>query len=304
MQFLLTGGTGFIGRNLCRSLQAAGHQLTVLSRRPEGAQRVLGPQVKIITSLAELDADMQIDCIVNLAGEPIMGLPWTQARRASIVQSRIGLTQELVQLIARLQHKPATLINGSAIGYYGIDAGPRTETDPPSLLFQSQLCAQWEQAAMQAELHGVRVVCVRTGLVLDAERGALPELALPVKLGAGFVLGSGQQWVSWIHLHDMLALLLFLIDHTDIRGPVNATAPNPVTHRQFMQTLAQVLHRPLLLRIPAFVLRGLLGEMAQLLVDGQQVLPAKAAAQGFTFSFPLLEPALQSLFQKPAEAAP
>lgn len=296
MQFLLTGGTGFIGRNLCRKLLAAGHGLTVLSRRPEGARRVLGPEVRIITSLTELADAAEIDCIVNLAGEPIMGLPWTKARRAAILQSRVGITRELLHLIDRLQRKPATLISGSAIGYYGIGNEVRTESDPPSALFQSQLCAEWEQTAMQAQQQGVRVVCIRTGVVLDSEGGALPELALPVKYGTGCILGSGRQWVSWIHLEDMLALLLFAIENADIQGPLNATAPNPVTHREFMQTLAGVLHRPLLLRIPAFSLRLLLGEMAQLLLDGQQVLPAKAEAQGFTFAHPHLEPALQSLF--------
>jgi hypothetical protein len=259
---------------------------------------VLGPDVKLLGSLDDLGNDAHVDWIVNLAGEPILGLPWSAARKHKILHSRLDTTSALLGLIERLQHKPATLLSGSAIGYYGIDAGLYTESDPPADIFQAQLCAEWEQVALRAEEYGVRVVLLRTGVVLGTTGGALPEMAVTVKLGVGCVFGSGAQWVSWIHIDDLLALIQFALHNPAINGPLNGTAPEPVAQREFIKTLARVLHRPQFLRAPAITLRLLLGEMSQLLLEGQQVVPAKALANGFTFAHPTLEPALRDLFAK------
>jgi len=296
MHILITGGTGFIGHHLGVLLLTKGHELTLLSRKPDKARALFGERVTCIDTLNALPDASRIDAIINLAGAPIMGLPWTAARRNSILQSRIGTTNAIVELIARLDTKPHTLISGSAIGYYGIGEHEVTESATPTTIFQSQLCAQWEAAALKAEQHGVRVCMLRTGVVLGKSGGALPQFALPVKLFAGTVLGTGKQWISWIHLEDMLGLILFALDNPIVRGPLNCTAPNPVTHRSFMRTLANVLHRPLWLWMPAFALRMALGEMAQLLVDGQKVAPAKAIEEGYQFHFPVLEPALRDLY--------
>jgi len=295
MHILVTGGTGFIGHPLCVLLLTKGHDLTLLSRRPDQVRALFGNRVTCIDTLNALPDASRIDAIINLAGAPIIGLPWTAGRRNSILQSRIGTTDAIVALIARLDTKPHTLISGSAIGYYGIGAHEVTENATPTAIFQSQLCAAWEAAALKAELHGVRVCLLRTGVVLGRGGGALPQFALPVKLFAGTVLGPGTQWISWIHLDDMLGLILFALDNPIVRGPLNCTAPNPVTHRSFMRTLATVLQRPLWLWMPAFVLRLGLGEMAQLLVDGQKVAPAKAIEAGYQFHFAALEPALRDL---------
>jgi len=295
MHILLSGGTGFIGRHLVPLLQDKGHAVTVLSRRPAAAQKLLGPAVSCIDSADALPADARIDAIINLAGAPIIGLPWTATRRRRILQSRIGTTAALVRLTERLQHKPQVLISGSAIGYYGIGAEAVDEDSAAAPIFQSQLCVQWEEAALPATRQGVRVCLLRTGVVLGRSGGALAQFALPIRLYAGTVLGSGRQWISWIHTDDMLGLILLALEDTALSGPLNCTAPAPATHLEFMQTLARLLHRPLWFRVPAFMLRLLLGEMAQLLVDGQKVLPTKALQQGYRFRFAALEQALQDL---------
>ena len=296
MEILLTGGTGFIGRHLCPMLLDAGHHVTVLSRNPARAATLLDTRVNIIDRLDALQDTAIIDGIVNLAGAPIMGMPWTAGRRQQILGSRLRTTQALVDLIARLDKKPQVLVSGSAIGYYGIGDHTMTESDGPTAIFQSQLCAQWEQSAAQAQAHGTRVCYLRTGVVLAKDGGALPRLALPVKFGVGSILGNGQQWLSWIHLDDMLRLICFALENAGVQGPLNATAPEPVTHRDMMRALATVLHRPLFLKVPAFLLRTMMGEMSQLLLEGQRVLPERTVASGFTFRYPALEPALRAIF--------
>lgn len=297
-RILITGATGFIGRHLVARLVDRGAHPLVLVRSEAKARSLFGERTTVLTSLAAVAAHEPIDTIVNLAGEPIAGGLWTERRRALLLASRLAVTRELLALVERLETKPTTWINASAIGYYGVrDDEPLTESAAAGTGFQSELCHRWEAAAGEAAAHGVAVALVRFGVVLGRDGGALPQLARPVRLFAGTVLGSGRQWLSWIHLDDLLALLLFLIEQRTCAGPINATAPEPVRYAQFMATLAATLQRPLWpLRIPAAPLRWVLGELAELFVDGQRVLPARAENLGFTFRYPQIASALAAIY--------
>jgi len=293
---LITGATGFIGTHLVRRLLARGDALIVLTRSPARARKLLGQLVQINGELATLSASTPIDAIVNLAGARILGLPWTRARRAVLMGSRIGTTKALVALGERLERRPRVLVSASAIGYYGVHGDePLDERAAPQPIFQSTLCQQWEQAASAAEHVGIRTVTLRLGLVLGRDGGALPALARPVRMGLGAIIGTGRQWLSWIHIDDTVRLIEFCLDSAALRGAVNAVAPGAVTQRAFQQQLAATLHRPLWLRIPGPLLRAAMGEMAQLLVDGQRVVPAQASAAGFQFRYHDLGAALQQL---------
>jgi hypothetical protein len=297
-RILVTGATGFIGSHLVARLLASGDRPLVLARDEAKARRLFGHAAAVVTSLATVPSDEPIDAIVNLAGESIAGGLWTEKRRRQLLASRLGVTRELVALVDRLAVKPATWINASAIGYYGVRGDePLTETAPPGSGFQSELCRQWEAAAAEAGSRGVAVALVRFGVVLDRDGGALPQLARPVRLFAGTVLGSGRQWFSWIHLEDALELLLLLIERRTATGAFNATAPEPVRYAEFMRALAKALHRPLWpVRVPAAPLRVVLGELAELFVDGQRVLPARAESLGFRYRYPRIEDALAAIY--------
>jgi len=297
---LITGATGFIGIHLVRSLLARGDALIVLTRNPARASKLLGHEVQIVSELAALSASTPIDAIVNLAGARILDLPWTRSRRAVLMSSRIGTTSALIALGERLERRPRVLVSASAIGYYGVHGDePLDEQAAAQPIFQSTLCQQWEQAASAAERLGIRTVRLRLGLVLGRDGGALPALARPVRMGLGAIIGTGRQWLSWIHLDDTVRLIEFCLDSAALRGAVNAVAPGAVTHRAFQQQLAATLHRPLWLRIPGALLRVAMGERAQLLVDGQRVVPAQASAAGFEFRYPDLGAALQQLLGRP-----
>lgn len=303
--YLVTGATGFIGSALVRELLARGDAVIVLTRSPDTALELFGPHVRIVGSLEAIEAEARIEGIVNLAGAPILALPWVSARRRVLLGSRLRTTQAVLALCRRLQTPPQVLVSGSAIGYYGTRGDEECdETALPQAQFQSELCRQWEAQAAQAQPLGVRVVLLRTGLVLGRRGGALPLMARPVRLWAGGILGSGRQWVSWIHLADMIRIIVFALDHPAVHGALNATAPAPVRHRQFQHSLAQQLHRPLWTRMPAGLLRLMLGEMAELLTAGQRVLPRGLEAHGFQFRYPDLPGALAALFpvQAPGRA--
>jgi len=293
---LVSGATGFIGGHLVRRLLVRGDRVIVLTRDADHALDRFGPHVQIVANLNDLGNDTKIDAIVNLAGAPILGFPWTQARRATLMGSRVKTTRALVGLMGRLTRPPRVFVSASAIGYYGVRGNEwLDENSAPSCDFQSLLCQEWESAAAAAEGLGARVVRLRIGMVLGRDGGALPQLLMPVRLFAGAVTGRGNQWVSWIHIADLVRLFEFSLDTPTVQGPVNAVAPMAVTHRQFQRALASVLHRPLWLRVPAFILRTMLGEMAQLLVDGQHVVPRRANEAGFTFRFRQLNGALAQL---------
>lgn len=296
MRILILGGTGLIGRALCKALNHSGHELTVLSRQPETVPKKCGASVKAIQSLTQWTPDVVFDAVINLAGEPIIDKPWTAARKQRLWDSRVTLTRQLVDCIANAAQKPTVLLSGSAIGYYGdtgaavVDEAAGTAAD-----FGAELCAAWEQAAQSASTHGVRVCLLRTGLVLAADGGLLGRMLLPFRFGLGARLGTGQQWMSWIHLDDYRGLLLRLLAAPDASGAFNMTAPQPVSNQQFTQTLAHVLHRPAIFVAPAWLLKIMLGQRAYLLLGGQRVLPRRAEELGYRFQYPDLETALGAL---------
>jgi uncharacterized protein (TIGR01777 family) len=293
---LISGATGFVGGHLVRKLIARGDVVTVVTRDADRALDRFGPHVRTVTSLDALGADEHIDAIVNLAGAPILGLPWTRRRRQVLLDSRVSTTRALVNLCARLDKSPRIFVTASAIGYYGVRGDERLdEQATPQQIFQSELCQRWEEATIGAEALGARVVKLRFGLVLGRDGGALPSLAMPVRLGLGAVIGAGKQWVSWIHIDDLVRLIEFALDKPSLRGPVNAVAPHAATHLQVQRALARTLRRPMWMRVPAFVVRIALGEMAQLLVDGQRVVPRRALASGFSFRHADLIGALDQL---------
>jgi uncharacterized protein len=293
---LVSGATGFIGTHLVRRLLARGEKVIVLTRDADKAMNQFGPHVTVATSLRDLQPDIRVDAIVNLAGEPIMGWPWTRRRRHQLLASRLAITRELVQFAASLTRAPRVLISASAIGYYGVRGDESVDESAASqAVFQSWLCQQWEEAASAAEGLGTRVVRLRIGLVLGRDGGVLPQLVRPARCGLGAVLGTGRQWVSWIHIDDLIRLVEFALDKPAIHGALNAVAPGAATQLQLQHALTHALHRPLWLRVPAFVLRTVLGEMAQLLVDGQRVMPARALAWGFVFRHAQLPRALADL---------
>jgi uncharacterized protein len=293
---LVTGATGFIGSRLVASLAAAGHQVIALLRDPAKAS-VLAPPLTTITSLDQLPAETKIDAIVNLAGEPISNGLWTEAKRAKIVSSRVDMTDEVVRLIARLDTKPAVLVNGSAIGWYGLwQDQPLTESAKSHACFSHELCEAWEGAARRAEAHGVRVVYLRTGLVLGTDGGMITRMLTPFEFGLGGPIGSGRQWMSWIERDDLIRLIAHVIARADIAGPINATAPIPVTNEKFTEELARRLHRPAIIRIPDALLRRIGGDFAsELLLGGQRVIPNKALSNGFVFRHETLRSAFEAI---------
>ena len=301
---LVSGGTGFIGGHLIRRLITRGERIIVLTRDPDRALDRFGPHVSIVTTVTEITADERIDAIINLAGAPILGFPWTRARRQQLLNSRVNTTRALVALCGRLIRPPRVLVTASAVGYYGLGGDePIDEQGEPQAIFQSQLCQEWETTATAAESLGTRVVRMRMGIVLARNGGPLPQLAKPVRLGLGAILGSGKQWVSWIHIDDLVRLFEFALDTPSCQGAVNAVSPAAATHEQMQRMLGKVLHRRIRLRPPAVLIRALLGEMSQLLVDGQRVAPTRALRSGFVFRYPNLGTALEQLLGRP-QASP
>lgn len=294
MNILITGGTGFIGSALTQSLAEQGHHITVLSRNPDTVAKRCGPGILALGNLDQLKPEDSYQVIINLAGAPIFDARWTVARKQLIRNSRILFTEQLVESMARMLIKPELLISGSAIGYYG-NQGDTVLTEQSTFRpdFSHKLCADWETAARQAEALGVRVCLIRTGLVLANGGGLLHRMLPPFRLGLGGRLGKGQQWMSWIHRQDWIGIALQMINDTSMHGVYNATAPHPVTNSEFTQTLAHCLKRPALLPVPACVLKILLGEMSELVLGSQRVLPERLLAYGFTFKYPTLASALE-----------
>ncbi|CAD2267008.1 TIGR01777 family protein [Stutzerimonas stutzeri] len=300
MNILLTGGTGLIGRALCRRWLADGHRLWVWSRSPQRVAQLCGAEVKGVGSLQQLDA-VALDAVVNLAGAPIADRPWTKARKSLLWDSRVRLTEELVEWLGRREQKPALLISGSAVGWYG-DGGEHrlTEADQPVTAdFASQLCNAWEERASEAAVLGIRVVLIRTGLVLARDGGFLQRLLPPFRLGLGGRLGNGRQWMPWIHIEDQIGLIDFLLRQPAASGPYNACAPTPVRNLEFTRSLSRCLQRPALLPVPAALLKPLLGELAGLLLGGQHAQPQRLQEEGYSFRFTDLDSALADLLTHP-----
>jgi uncharacterized protein (TIGR01777 family) len=309
MRIFVTGGTGLVGSRLVGRLQERGEEIILLSRRGAAARAMLGPDGRVIEGDPLrpgpwMDVVRECDAVVHLAGENIFGRRWSQKFKQILFDSRIKSTQNVVQALAA---QPRTaggaakiLVNASAIGYYGPHGDEElTEDSPPGNDFLAHLCVEWEKAARAAEPHGIRVALVRIGIVLDKAGGALGKMLLPFKLGAGGPIGwtprSGQQVMSWIHHADMVGILLLALSHANAMGPLNATAPHPVTNFEFSKALGRALHRPSVLPTPPLALRVLLGEVADVLTTGQRVLPKRALALGYTFRFPQLDAALANI---------
>ncbi|WP_307555670.1 TIGR01777 family oxidoreductase [Paenibacillus sp. V4I5] len=293
MKVAVTGGSGFIGKRLISHLQQQGHEVINISRSPraviEHVRTVTWDQLKTDSS-----AFAGLDAIVNLAGESI-NQRWTAAAKERIVGSRLKAAEQVAQLVERMDVKPKVVVNASGMSVYGTSETETFDERSPHrpVDFLSKVVEQWEAAADQ--IQGTRIVKVRVGLVLDGKEGAFPKMALPYKLGVGGPIGSGKQWLSWIHIDDMVRLIDFCIQNEAMLGPVNATAPNPVTNREFGRALAKAMRRPNLFPLPAFILKIMFGELSTLLLEGQKVLPRVLLEHGFTFKYSFVDKALADM---------
>jgi uncharacterized protein (TIGR01777 family) len=296
MRILITGGTGFVGQALCPRLAAAGHEVVILSRRsnprlPQGAERA-------VASLRDLDAST-VDAAINLAGEPIGDARWTEARKRLLLDSRIGTTRAVVEWLRASARPPGVLVSASAVGYYG-EQGDRVvvEDTPPVRGFTHELCDAWEREARTAEALGVRVCVARIGVVLDRDGGALAKMLPAFRLGGGGPLASGRQWFPWIHRDDMAAILQWLVESAQARGAYNASAPEPVTNAEFTRALGRALHRPTVLPMPGAALKLLFGEMSELLLMSDRMVPKRLLDEGFRFRYASLGAALAAIFSR------
>jgi uncharacterized protein len=300
MNIVVSGGTGFIGRALCTSLLQRGDHVTVLTRATAAAQRP-GPTPVLVEwnghQAGTWEQSLEgADAVINLAGASIADARWTDARKRQLTDSRVLSTRLLVEAMSRRSTKPRVLISASGIGYYGAsDDRVLDEGTARGQGFLADLCLAWEAEALRAAEFGVRVVVLRTGMVLEQDGGALPKMLLPFRLFAGGPIMPGTQWVSWIHRRDHIGLIQWALANNHVSGPLNAVAPGPVTMKTFCEVLGRVLHRPSWLPVPGFALNMLLGELGTLMTTGQRVTPAKAMAGGYRFQYPTLEPALQAI---------
>lgn len=299
MKILVTGATGFIGRALCAELHRRGHELLALARNRTQAIAWLPAGTQVLTSLDHLDDEVP-EAIVNLAGENLAARRWNAARKRALIESRVAMTRSLIDYIRSCVAKPRVLVSGSAIGWYG--ARGDEELDEDSVCgrdteFQVQLCRAWEAEALAAEDMGMRVCRVRTGLVLAGDGGALAKMVLPLRMGITGVCGDGRQWMSWIHRADLVSLLIRLCEDSAWSGIFNGVAPNPVTNRDFVATLRSALGEPLALPLPAPLLQLAVGEMSELLLTGQKVLPRRAQQAAFGFRHPELGKALKHILK-------
>ena len=286
MRVLLTGGTGFIGSRLKTRLEGAGHDIRIVSRGPGGD--VTWEPDALRTAVGASDA------VIHLAGENVFARRWGVQQKHRLRASRVDTTRLLAEAVA--DGRPRAFITASAIGYYGTSADQHfVVSDGPGDDFLARLCVDWEAARQPALDAGVRTATVRIGVVQGLGDGALQKMLLPFKLGLGGPVGHGRQWVSWIHMEDLLAMLAWLLENEGTHGEYNGTAPNPVSNRELSKTLGRVLGRPVIFPLPGFVLRIVLGEVAGLVLGGQHVTPGRAVTEGFTFRFPEIEPALRNL---------
>ncbi len=309
MRIAVTGATGFLGRALCLKLQEHGHTVLAFSRNAEKAQALLGEEVTCYTWETPEKTDWQkalaeTDAVIHLAGESVAGERWTPAFKQRLTTSRVETTRRLVNVLCAANPRPKTLISASAVGYYG-DRGDEilTEDSEPGTDFLGQMCQQWEAETQRAAECGLREVRLRIGIVLG-DGGSLEKMLYPLplpispwKLGLGGPLGSGKQWLPWVHVQDIVGMVLWALENPAVSGAVNATAPNPVTNAEFSRALGRVLHRPAVLPVPAFALRAMLGEFAQVVLGGQRVMPTIAEQHNYTFQYNDVEQALHSLLK-------
>jgi len=300
MNITVTGATGFIGNRLVHELLKAGHSIHALGRKRNAGL----PQAVSFSEWRSTEAEppseslARADAIVHLVGEPV-AQRWSPDVKQHIRSSRVDGTRNLVNALAKQSHRPPVLVCASAIGYYGSRGDEvLTETSAPGRDFLAQVVIDWEQAARQADPLGIRVVPLRFGVVLGKDGGALAKMLPPFRLGLGGRLASGKQWMSWIHVDDVIGLIRFSLDNSAARGSMNATSPHPVTNAEFTQELAAALHRPAIFPVPRFALNLLFGEMAEVIVGSQRVIPKAAQSAGFQFQYPELRPALVRLLSE------
>lgn len=301
MNVLITGGTGFIGTPLRRELRNAGHNVIITTRRNIDSTVGASGRSPLLTwnppELIPSDVISRMNAVINLAGEPIAPQRWTEEKKRRILSSRIDTTRALVESIRNAALKPKVFISASAIGYYGSHGDEYvTEDTPPASDYLAEVCRKWEAEAFKAEEHGVRVVAVRIGGVLEADGGALAQMVIPFKFFVGGPIGNGKQWFSWIHRDDMVGIIKYVLENKSISGPVNATAPQPVTNKEFSTALGKALHRPSFLAVPGFVVKLTLGELGGVLLTGQRVLPEKALKEGYEFRYTEVNEALNAIF--------
>ncbi len=302
MRLVISGGTGLIGTALARAALAAGDEVLILSRNP-APERLPSGARGVLWDAHHPEAWRQAlegaDAVVNLAGASVAGGLWTRRRKALLLQSRQKVGQSLTQAIMSLDQPPRVLVQASGVGYYGRQVEQAVdESAPPGTDFLARLAAEaWEPSTAPVESRGVRRIIIRTGLVLSRDGGSLPLMALPFRLFLGGPIGNGRQWVPWIHIHDEVAAIRFLIEHPDAQGPFNLVAPGIVRNAEFGRILARTLKRPYGFPTPALALRLVLGELASLILEGQQVIPRRLLELGFTFRYPDLETALHQLFR-------
>jgi uncharacterized protein len=307
IRVLLTGATGFIGQSLVPLLIAQGHNVILLTRSPLKALKSFGNSILAVNDLNLIEKNLPIDLVINLAGARILGMPWTESRKKTLIDSRVKLTESLVQWMHSREQKPSLLMSASAIGYYGIqsqdDLTEITEDHPPQSIFMSQLCHDWEAAATEAIKDNISVNILRFGVVLG-KSGALPMMLLPIRMGLGGKLGSGKQILSWIHINDVLLAMAYLANQhfeNSLQAQINVfnfTAPEAVTQIQFSQTAAKILHRPWCIPTPALPMKILMGEQSDLLLEGQRVKPDALIKSGFQFAYPTIDTALMDILQK------
>ena len=296
MTYLITGATGFLGRKLIKALLARGDSVNYLARQRNPTMNSRAAyQCWDMRENAPLKVVPRLDAIVNLMGEPI-AQRWTKEVKERIYSSRIEGTRKLVSALADLSYRPEVLVSASAVGYYG-DRGDEvlTEESPAGSGFLAKTCADWEREARRAEVFGVRVVSIRVATVLGRDGGALPSMLKPFKLGLGGKFGDGNQWMSWVHVDDLVRLFVFAAENGGANGVLNGGSPNPVTNAEFTRLFARGVHRPAFLPMPKFALKLALGEMSSFLFDSLRVMPQKTAESGFRFDYPELNGALKNL---------
>jgi len=301
MRVVVAGGSGLIGRKLIEELLRAQHEVVVLSRKPENVRKIFPAVRAEFWDAKSFDGLTSVldgaDAIINLIGESIGAKRWTRTQKRRILSSRIVSTQAIVAAIKQTQRKPSVLLNASAVGYYGnAPEGELTEANPRGTGFLADVCARWETEALKVREFDMRVVMLRSGVVLDKNGGVLQKLLIPFRFFVGGPMGTGKQWFPWIHLQDEVNVILFAMENEQIAGPLNLSAPESVRMLEFCRELGKILHRPSWMRVPGFVLKCVLGEMAQpLLLHSQKIIPQKLVDAGFKFQFPKLEDALRNL---------
>ena len=302
MKIFITGGTGLIGKPLIKKLIDRGDQITLISRNKKDAQKYFGDKIEIYEANPVNKGEWQNiasnhDAIINLAGEPVMSKRWNEAEKKNIYDSRIKSTENIVEAIKKSQGNVKTLINASAVGYYGFQHDDReiNEDETIGKDFLSYLCRDWEDTARKSEKYEVRVVRLRIGVVLSEHGGALEKMIIPFKLYAGGHTGDGKQWMPWIHINDTVNLILFTLDNLNVEGAINLTAPNPVRMKDFCKEMGQVIHRPSWLPVPTLTLKATFGEVADIITSGQRAIPQKALNKGYKFEFEKMEMALNNL---------